>query len=200
MRHPLISAAVLLLATAAQAQVVRCVDANGKVSYTDQRCPSDARQSRQLPGVEATAPPPQPERRKAGPEARAPAPAAAPAGPSEAEQRAATERAEVQQREIARLREVEQLREAEHQRELERLRREADYARNNFGGDPNLGAPGLRPPRAPQDMRPQIQGCEGGGCRDNQGNTYNRSTGKLDHYRSLDGKTCQPVGTTVVCR
>jgi len=41
--------------------------------------------------------------------------------------------------------------------------------------------------------------CDAGGCDDRQGNRYNRS-GQLERYRSIDGKTCQPVGTTTVCR
>ena len=52
----------------------------------------------------------------------------------------------------------------------------------------------------PRDMRPRIRNCDGTGCTDRQGNTYNQNTGKLDRYQSIDGKTCRPVGTTVVCR
>ena len=48
-------------------------------------------------------------------------------------------------------------------------------------------------------MRPRIRNCDAAGCQDTLGNQYNRS-GQLDRYRSINGKTCQPVGTTTVCR
>ncbi|VWX62502.1 conserved exported hypothetical protein [Burkholderiales bacterium 8X] len=54
-------------------------------------------------------------------------------------------------------------------------------------------------PLPPADLRPRIRGCDGTGCDDTLGNRYNRN-GQLDRYRSIDGRTCQPVGTTTVCR
>jgi len=46
---------------------------------------------------------------------------------------------------------------------------------------------------------PRIRGCDAQGCYDNRGNTFNRM-GQLEQYRSIDGKTCRPVGTTTICR
>lgn len=189
-RHIAIAGLLALLSTTAGSEVLRCTDAAGNVSYTDQRCPPGARQSGQVQVPDAP-PPAAPAPRAYAPQAPAamapapaPAPTPAPIGPSVADQRA-SERAEAQQREIDRL------------REIERLRREADYAQD-AAGYPYPG--GYPPPVVQQDMRPQLRGCDAGGCHDTQGNTYNRSTGKLDRYQSLDGRNCRPVGTTVVCQ
>lgn len=185
MRRLLIPAAFLFLGFGAHAEVLRCVDAAGNVSYTDQRCPAGARQAGQVQIAE----PPPPSAQPVAPSTPAPRPEAVappppPAGPGVFDHRA-NERAEAQQREIDRL------------REIERLRREAEYAQDS-AGYPYPGA--YRPPAVPQDLRPQLRHCDAGGCHDTQGNTYNRSSGKLDRYQSIDGKTCRPVGTTVVCR
>ncbi|AMM23618.1 DUF4124 domain-containing protein [Variovorax sp. PAMC 28711] len=201
MPHILALAVLLgLFSATAGAQVIRCVNAAGNVSYTDQQCPSNARESRQVLGAEATTPQPEPVRRAAVPEVVAPAPAPARAGPGPAEQRAVADRADAQQREFARLQEAERVRETERVREMEQLRRAEDYTRNNLGGYPYPGTIAPRAPAGLQDMRPQIRNCDAGGCNDTQGNTYNRSSGALDRYRSIDGKNCRPVGTTVVCQ
>ncbi|MFH0130801.1 DUF4124 domain-containing protein [Variovorax sp. VaC1] len=49
---------ILAMASGAHADVVRCTDANGAVSYTDGACPAGNRQSRQVPILES--PPPAP--------------------------------------------------------------------------------------------------------------------------------------------
>ena len=73
------------VALAANADVVRCTDANGKVSYTDGKCPSDSKQSRQVP-IDDTPPPPVPEPRPQPEASRQPAytppPVASPSGPA----------------------------------------------------------------------------------------------------------------------
>jgi hypothetical protein len=70
-------------ALAAQAEVVRCTDASGKISYTDGPCPPGSRVSRQVP-IDESPPPPVPMPRlqpeASGPSAYAPPPAAAPPG------------------------------------------------------------------------------------------------------------------------
>jgi hypothetical protein len=60
MRIPAVSLllSILAMASGAHADVVRCTDANGAVSYTDGACPSGNRQSRQVPILES--PPPAP--------------------------------------------------------------------------------------------------------------------------------------------
>lgn len=88
MRAPafLVPLSLFAAALAANAEVVRCTDANGKISYTDGKCPSDTRQSRQVP-IDDTPPPPVPPR----PQAEAsrppaytppPVPVPAPSGPA----------------------------------------------------------------------------------------------------------------------
>ena len=43
-----------------------------------------------------------------------------------------------------------------------------------------------------------LRNCDAGGCSDTLGNHYDRS-GKVDRYTRPDGRTCRPIGTTVVC-
>ena len=54
------------------------------------------------------------------------------------------------------------------------------------------------PPAPLPDLRPRLRNCDGAGCQDTQGNHYDRA-GRLDRYVRPDGRTCRPVGTTVVC-
>jgi len=54
-------------------------------------------------------------------------------------------------------------------------------------------------PAPPRNLGPRFRNCDANGCDDKQGNHYDR-TGTLNRYKSLDGRTCTPVGTTVVCR
>ncbi|RYZ02381.1 MAG: DUF4124 domain-containing protein [Comamonadaceae bacterium] len=185
MQRLFVLTALIGFGAVANAQVTRCVDAVGNVSYTDQRCPANTRQAEQVLGPEATAPQPPPREapRPATPFARDPAQATAPAppppvpsGPIVIDPRG-TELAE------------------QRQRDLER-QRASEYP----GDDAIYPYPAYRrPPARPRDMRPQIRNCDAGGCQDTQGNRYD-NTGRLNSYRGLDGRTCQPVGTTVVCR
>ncbi len=83
MRTRLFLAALLAAAAAAgaQADVVRCTDADGRVSYTDGACPRGTQQSRQVSVAEPVAVIPSPEdaRRPAAPPPVS-APPAAPGG------------------------------------------------------------------------------------------------------------------------
>ncbi len=180
---------VAALGGAAHAQVIRCVDAAGNVSYTDQKCPSNTRSAEQVMGAEATDPrlaPPAPE---PPPSARsAPSTNAQVPVPPPTIDRFAAERAETQRR------------------ESERQRRAAEYAEDNANDSAGYPYPAYpypngryRQPGPPQDMRPQLRSCDAGGCNDTLGNRYNPS-GKLQSYQGLNGQKCQPVGTTVVCR
>ncbi|MEJ8821521.1 DUF4124 domain-containing protein [Variovorax humicola] len=51
-----VATAMLVLATAATAQVHRCIDAGGKATYSDVACPTSAKSAEQVLGREATAP------------------------------------------------------------------------------------------------------------------------------------------------
>jgi hypothetical protein len=163
------------------AEVIRCADAAGNVSYTDGACPAGASRVGRVATPEP-APPGRAERSAdAGPaspphralaEAAATAPQAPP-GPVIIDSRAGANQP-------------------------------ADPRRSDRGDDYSVIDDGYayrgayRQPR-PRDMRPRLRHCDGAGCQDNQGNHYDRS-GQLDRYQSLDGKTCRPVGTTTICR
>ncbi|MDH6168453.1 hypothetical protein M2282_003606 [Variovorax boronicumulans] len=85
MRTSILLIPLLFAALAANADVVRCTDANGKISYTDGKCPSETRQSRQVP-IDDSPPPPVPMPPPPPQESRQPAytppPVAAPSGPA----------------------------------------------------------------------------------------------------------------------
>jgi len=189
MRRFLVLAILTTLGPLSSAEVIRCADASGNVSYTDSVCPAGARPvgrvsvpepmdrdtaDRQQPNVDASrATPPQRESTEA-----AARPQQAPAGPviinapgsgSDSRERPGDSRWSARGDDPA----------------------VADY------GYPYPG--GYRQPIPPRDMRPRIRNCDAAGCRDTQGNHYNRF-GQLDRYRGIDGKTCQPVGTTTICR
>jgi len=175
------------LAAPAATQVMRCVDAAGRVSYTDAACPAETRRAEAVQGIEAT------ERRSE------------PEGARRQEQLDSVERASRLQREtveaampaaappggpivLDRRGDESRAVERERERERERAAAEAWY--------PPVVVPSR--PQRPQDMRPRIRNCGPSGCNDTQGNHYD-NTGKLDRYTRPDGRTCRPVGTTVVC-
>lgn len=87
-----------------------------------------------------------------------------------------------------------QQRACEQQRrdEADRAAAEALYP---YPGDPGYGRPTARP----RDMRPRIRNCGPSGCQDSLGNHYD-PTGRLDRYVRPDGRSCRPIGTTVVCQ
>ena len=171
----------------AAAQVIRCTDAAGKVSYTDKACPSNTRRSEQLEGMDTNgttvggSAPVQPL-----PTVRSGEPA-----PLQAQPNGGLTVIDPRARDLA-----------ESQRQT-RERSEQEAADRTGAGlypSPYGGYTGGYHRRAvrPQDLRPTLRSCDAGGCNDTMGNHYDRA-GKVDRYVRPDGRTCRPVGTTVVC-
>jgi len=209
-------ALVLLVATtlaglgaSVRAEVLRCEDAKGNVSYTDSSCPAGTKPQRRVSTKEPVSVLPDPQgnadRSRAARESTdggarrpvAPPPPTAPAAP-------ATPTAPVGPTGAVII---------DGRGGGPEERSDAQRWDTDLGGDPVVAQEGYnaygypyagaqqRPPRPPRDMRPRIRNCDPAtGCTDTQGNTYNQNTGKLDRYQSIDGKTCPPVGSTVVCR
>ena len=182
---PALALAALLAPLPAAAEVIRCTDEAGNVSYTDSRCPAGTKQMGRVPIQE---PPPvtEAERQRRAQEAetaarasaqrREAAPPAVPAPPTSSGPIIIDGRGQ-------------------------------GGGSNTIAGRDDAGLvddgypyPGVYPRAArPRDMRPRIRSCDGTGCQDTQGNHYNRS-GQLDRYQGIDGRTCRPVGTTTICR
>jgi hypothetical protein len=209
--HPAAVSLLLALlggASAAMAEVTRCVDAAGKVAYTDGQCPAGTRAERSVATQAPVEVLPDPaadaaarrqaarsvaeDERLAARQAAAAAPGTAPAGPVIMDSRGNPSAAPTT-REEARAEEAERW----SQQTGDPLVVEPGWSDGYAYGSPYPPVGGFRPP--PRDQRPRIRGCDETGCRDRLGNTYNRQ-GQLDRYQSLDNKTCRPVGTTVVCR
>lgn len=195
MRHFFALSLLAVLGTTASAEVVRCTDAAGKVSYTDGACAAGTRQVAKVDVPEVVPP----------------------------------TREELEQRRQAQIDSVNRANQMQREAAEAALREPQpsgpviiDSRGNNgngnarapdsrwsdrrddavFDGGPGYYDPyggGYRPPPPARDMRPRIRNCGPAGCTDTQGNSYNRG-GQLDRYRSLDGKTCRPVGTTTVCQ
>jgi hypothetical protein len=182
MRRLIVVSILSTLGTLSGAEVIRCADAAGNVSYTDSACPAGASPVGRV-STPPPAPPPGERNADAGRpslpprpamEAAAPAPPQAPSGPVIIDHRAGADRPT----------------------DSRRSDRGDDYSVIDDG----YGYPGAyRQPRPPRDMRPRIRNCDATGCHDTQGNHYDRA-GQLDRYQGLDGKTCRPVGTTTICR
>jgi hypothetical protein len=168
--------------------VVRCTDSTGKVSYTDKECPSSTRRSERLDGIDTNGtsiPMPGPGSSldgKGGKEdsAIAPppgqgiaAPRQNPVPPADGGLIVIDPRAGAQQRQ---------------QQDQDIVYPYAEYP----------GAYRRRLPTPQQDLRPTLRNCDAGGCSDTMGNHYDRA-GRVDRYTRPDGRTCRPVGTTVVC-
>ena len=191
MRPLLVLAVLVTLAPLSGAEVIRCADRAGNVSYTDSACPAGARPVGRM--AEPAAPArdaadryrqePSSDAGRANPPPREPAetaahPPQAPAGPAIIDSRAGSA----------------------NSNERTGDSRWSERGDDAAVADQGYAYPGAyRQPAPPRDMRPRIRSCDATGCRDTQGNHYNRS-GQLDRYRALDGKTCQPVGTTTICR
>jgi hypothetical protein len=192
MRQLLVLAILSAFGVACSAEVIRCADAAGNVSYTDKACPAGAKEVGRVAIPEpATPTPEEAEQRRqqqsddaerasrARQESAATRPLPAPAGPVIIDSRGGGN--DNDQRTDSRWSD-----------------RGNDPAFADDGyGYPYPGAYGRPPP--PRDMRPRIRSCDGSGCRDTLGNRYNRA-GQLDRYQTPDGKTCRPVGTTTICR
>jgi len=185
MRRRTIALVIALLGPVASAEVIRCADAAGNVSYTDGACPAGARPVGRVAVPEAAPPAtdgaaaarPSPARRERAEDTARTLPPPSPSGPIVIDARGGSGGEPA-----------------------------GDSRWSDRGVDPVVvdegyvypgGAYG-RPP-APRDMRPRIRNCDAGGCEDRQGNRFNRS-GQLERYQSLDGRTCRPMGTTTVCR
>ncbi|MGJ7494749.1 DUF4124 domain-containing protein [Variovorax sp. RT4R15] len=193
MKSLLVLAILATFGAAADAEVVRCADAAGNVSYTDNACPPGAKpvgrvaipepvvpsadevERRRQAQIDSAARSSQSQRESAEAAARQPAPQ--PSGPIviDAGRSGPTG----------------------GRASDSRWSNRSDEPAFIDDGEPYPGVAG-RPVR-PRNMAPRIRNCDAGGCQDTQGNHYNRS-GQLDRYRSIDGKTCQPVGTTTICR
>jgi len=191
-RTPLILACLLLCGAAAQAEVTRCTDASGQVTYTDERCPAGSQNARRVtteapvvvrsadgqvqplgPKGAAVVPAPKPHATPTADAAMRQPPA--PSGPVIIDSRGNTDG------------------------------QPPDARWSDRGDDPVVEAYGdpypyaRRPPR-PRDQRAPLRGCDAAGnCRDALGNQYDR-TGKLQGYQGLDGKNCRTVGTTTICK
>jgi hypothetical protein len=192
MHRLLFLAALMLIGTPTTAQVMRCVDATGAVSYTDDKsCPTGTRQSRQVLGAEATPPRAAPDESlrqplpvpldRARPQPLDPAAAAPPPSPPGGlvviDPRATAQPPD--------------------SRWSDRSTGSPDAIVIDDGYGGQGGYARRAPP--PRDMRPRLRDCGPSGCRDTQGNSYDRS-GRLTQFQRPDGRTCQQVGTTQVCR
>lgn len=166
------------------AEITRCTDAAGKVSYTDKACPSDTRRAEQLEGLESNGTSYPPTVRPSSPVPAATA--AAPAVP--VPQDGGLTVIDPRGRDLADAR-----RRAREQQLQDDVDRETGWAYPA----PYPHASHRRAAR-PRDLRPTLRNCDAGGCSDTLGNHYDRS-GKVDRYTRPDGRTCRPVGTTVVC-
>jgi len=176
-----------MLCASAGAEVLRCEDAAGKVSYTDSTCPAGTKPQRRVSTQEPVSvlPDPQGEARAARQQDRdAARPVQQPAAPAGAV--------------------IIDSRGGGPQERSDAQRWDGD-----LGADPQVASDGYYPypyggvvRPAPQHLpRPLPRKCDPAtGCTDRMGNNFNQNTGKLQRYQSIDGKTCNPVGTTVVCR
>ncbi|MDA7419240.1 DUF4124 domain-containing protein [Xenophilus arseniciresistens] len=198
---PLVLAAALLSAASlpAWADVTRCTDARGRVVYTDQACPAGTQQTGAVPVPEAA-----PPLYQADDSARQ----------SQVE---SAERAARIQRETVEAARRQAQPELPPDRGLTVMgppprpspeaQRWSERSDDRAWIDPWDGYPGgyypgagyHRRPRPPVDQRPVLRQCDAGGCTDTLGNHYNRQD-RLDRYEGPGGKTCRPVGSTVICR
>lgn len=180
----LVALALSVAMPARSAEITRCTDAAGKVSYTDKACPFDTRRAEQLEGLESNGTSNPPTVRPTSPVPGATAPAPAVPVPQDGGLTVIDPRG----RDLADAR-----RRAREQQLQDDVDREAGWAYPA----PYPYASHRRAAR-PRDLRPTLRNCDAGGCSDTLGNHYDRS-GKVDRYTRPDGRTCRPVGTTVVC-
>lgn len=186
--------ALVVAGAPALADVLRCTDAAGKVSYTDQpACP---------PGAKPTG--------------NVPVPEAAPAGYAPSD-RAARDQLDS----VNRARQLQQdtvdaaTRPAPppagaaiidgrggNARDVAPDPRTSERAEPGIVADtwyPYGGGYYGRPAPPPRDMRPTIRNCDANGCTDTLGNHTNRK-GQIDRYQNGDGRTCRQINSTQVCR
>jgi hypothetical protein len=165
------------------AQVIRCADANGAVSYTDKSCPPG---SALVGRIEIPDPPPPP-------------PNAVPSVlPSSADSRAAAVQAPPSMPVPAPV--VPQGYAGGYPQGQGVAPGDATVADDGSAYPyPYPYAGGYAPGAPLPDMRPQMRKCDASGCLDTLGNHYNRA-GQVDRYQAANGKTCRPIGTTTFCR
>lgn len=191
MRKLLVLAILAGFGALSQAQVIRCADAAGQVSYTDDRtCPAGARQTGQVLGPEAT------ERRPEPPDQRGPAP------PIGGGQRESSDTAALPPPPPGSGLTVIDPRAGTPAGDPRVSDRRVGDGGEVVIDDGSYGYPypgSYSRPRPPRDMRPPLRGCDASGCRDTLGNQYDRA-GRLTGYQRPDGSTCRQVGTTQVCR
>lgn len=190
MRPPLLLLVPILLAAlsaGARAEVLRCEDSAGKVSYTDGSCPPGTKPQRRVSTQEPVSvlPDPQGDARAARQLDRdASRPMQQPAPPAGAV--------------------IIDSRGGGPQERSDAQRWDGDLGADPQVADgyypyPYYGGGVVRP--AQPLPRPLPRKCDPAtGCTDRMGNNFNQNTGKLQRYQSIDGKTCNPVGSTVVCR
>lgn len=196
-----IALALASLGLSVGAEVLRCEDAAGKVSYTDGNCPAGTKPQRKVSTKEPVSVLPDPAgaardratdaqdrgnrsapTRTAPPAGQQPGASSSPSGAVIIDGRGATPE----------------------------QRSDAQRWDGDLGADPQVAegaypypypyaGGGYRPP-PPRPRPPPVKCDPATGCTDRLGNNYNQNTGKLQRYQSVDGKTCSPVGTTVVCR
>lgn len=193
--RPLICSLVLVAASAAaHADVLRCTDATGKVSYTDQpACPAGSK-----------------------PTGNVPVPEAAPPGYAPSD-RAAQDQIDS----VNRARQLQQDTVDAANRPTQppagaaiidgrggNAREAAPDPRTSDRGEPGIvadtwypygGGYHGRPAPPPRDMRPTLRNCDANGCTDTLGNHTNRK-GQIDRYQNGDGRTCRQINSTQVCR
>jgi len=181
------------LAASADADVIRCADSAGKVSYTDGACPAGTRLVGQ---VQIMQPATLTDEEIAQREEAA----------QEAAQRAKAERLRPKHDAVATLAHP-----APSGPSVIDPRAGANVGSNDrmVAGDISSGATydygdGYGYPvgayrQPPTNLAPRIRKCDAKGCQDNMGNRYDHS-GQVSSYRSLGGQTCRPVGTTVICK
>lgn len=188
------------LSAASSADVVRCADAAGKVSYTDGACPAG---SRTVTKVDTTAPissTPEP--------ASAPAPGTAPPAPPVPQPNPAAGGGKSGK--------ASKHREAEDAAAVQQAYPSGPTV---IGGDSPIPSdsrwsdrsddspyvydgyayPGGAYRQPPRNMGQKIRKCDAKGCIDTQGNQYNNA-GQVIRYPSINGKSCNLVGTTQICR
>lgn len=172
------------------AEVIRCADPAGQVSYTDGHCPPGARQVGTVAEPEA----------KQGIEPVPMAPATPPIAVGGARQRQ-KQHAPADPAALAAptLPAGPTIIDPASQRSTESRwsDRGGDDTPYIDDGYPYPYAVARPPP--PRNMGQRIRYCDARGCVDTQGNRYDNK-GQLSSYRGPGGKTCTPVGTTQICR
>ena len=183
-----VAVAVASFGSTANAQVIRCTDAAGKVSYTDKACPPNTRRSEQLEGMDTNGT----TVGGSAPVLSVPTVRSTEPAPLQPQPNGGLTVIDPRARDLAESQR--QARERNEQEAADRTGAGVYPYPNSYGGYTG----GYRRPARPQDLRTTLRNCDAGGCNDTMGNHYDRA-GKVDRYVRPDGRTCRPVGTTVVC-